>query len=204
MLLCISNPCHILVVISCLFLGAAISLWQIWLKIVRIFVKNYLDEKKASRRYNSGPGHELQISDLEIDEHPDNTVDLSLYNGQENSATYSNIRQKLELSSQTLQDQVDGIDGGVHPVIKYNHEVLKEILKESLDGVYRQVEELIKQNNLTQLKQIAEKNSQKNKETENLIQKNDKDIKEAMKIQHREIRRRLERLEKKANTGYFN
>ena len=163
-------------------------------------MKNYLDEKKASRRYNAGPGHELQISDLEIDEHPDNTVDLSLYNGQENSATYSNIRQKLELSSQTLQDQVDGIDGGVHPVIKYNHEALKEILKESLDGVYRQVEELIKQNNLTQLKQIAEKN----KETEKRIQKNDKDIKEAMKIQHREIRRRLERLEKKTNAGYFN
>ena len=72
--------------------------------------------------------------------------------------------------------------------------VRKDMLHESLIGISQKIEEME-----TQITKATEKNKEQCKQTE----KHMKEMKETIKLQHRETRRRLERLEKKTNSGYF-
>ena len=80
---------------------------------------------------------------------------------------------------------------------------LKDMLNEALQGVHLQLEE-IKQANATQFRQNFANNTARCKETETHVENRLKEMNETIKIQHRETRRRFERLEKKTNLRYFN
>ena len=82
----------------------------------------------------------------------------------------------------------------IHKKSSFN--ILKDMLNESLKGISQKFEEEIR----TQSRKTTEQNKEQCKE----IEKHMKEMKETMKLQHRETRRRLERLEKKTNSGYYN
>ena len=83
---------------------------------------------------------------------------------------------------------------------KSSHNISKEVLDDSLKGISEKLEEMERINE-TRFRKTFEKNREQCKETEKRIRE---EIKEAMKLQHRETRRRLERLEKKTNSGSYD
>ena len=102
---------------------------------------------------------------------------------------------KLNLGTNNRSNQIEPYpEGGVQ-----NSRILPEIRTENMARKLEKVE-IANETNAIQLENIVENHEAQCKETEKSIN----DIKEAMKMQHREMRRRLERLEKKTNSGYFN
>ena len=67
-----------------------------------------------------------------------------------------------------------------------------DMLKRSLEGV------------LQQLQKIEQSNNDQGKELQKLIKNNREEMKQAFKLHNRETRRRLEMLEKKTYSGFFN
>ena len=158
-------------------------------------MKDPFGKNQASSECDSDPEHVLQITRSEMNDADNNPDNFNSYCNQEIASANLSVRRKTELSRKSVPEVTNGTDG-IHSMIEQDHGVLKDILKESLDGVYQQLEE-IKQNNETQFRKIDEKNNER-------FEKYDKEAREAMKLQHRGIRKRLERLENKINSGYFN
>ena len=75
-------------------------------------------------------------------------------------------------------------------------------LKDSIDGMHQRLEEL-KETNGLEVRKTTQKFQAQYKETEKQVDTKLKDAIAAMKLQHRETRRRLERLEKKTSSGYL-
>ena len=189
-------------IIPRIIIGVAISWGQSWSKAVLIFLKNPMNKNQGSSQCDSDPEHALQIIELESDESIANESDSSPCCDQEISSKGSKEFEKLKLRSKSLRDITDGTYG-ILTKIEHDHGALKKISKELVDKVHQQLEE-IKQNNETQFRQIVDKNNEQYKGTEKRLGKNIKEIQEAIKLQHRETRRRFERLENKTNAGYFN
>ena len=114
------------------------------------------------------------------------------------AATSPELVQSDECSSETIQ--------GIH-----NAETKVEDLTDtSFKAIKDQIEE-IRQLNLKQFSEIRTtientkvQHQQQCTDTEKQVEKIYKEIKNTITLQHRETRRRFERLEKKTNTGHFN
>ena len=136
-------------------------------------------------------------------ESPDDTDDLSSYSNKEISTTGSNVGRKSKVSSKSMLSITAEADS-ISAQMEHDSGALMDasVIKESLDTIYQQLEE-ISQNNVSQYRKISEKNKEC-QETKKRLEKNVKEMNETMKLQHSETRRRLDRLEKKSNAGYFN
>ena len=149
----------------------------------------------------------VQNSQFIVDIGTDQTDNSS--NAKSNYDECQGLRAFNDLSSKALQcDDKDDINVQIlnatesGMTTKPSLNILRDLLKESLESVTQKLEKIETANkgNEIQFQKLVENNEAQCKETE----KNMKDIKEEMKMQHRETRRRIERLEKKTSTGYFN
>ena len=144
------------------------------------FLTHCVGTNPAPNQLDLDPEHDLQLTPSVLNKSVNDRNDLGSLNTTQMSITCSNVSQENELSSKSVLDTSDGFN-----IMSATTNDMKQMLKESLDGIYQQLDD-IKQHIATE------------------FQKNKKETKEAMKLQHRETRRRLERLEKKTNSGYFN
>ena len=119
------------------------------------------------------------------------------------AANSSELIQSNECSSKTIQ--------GIHDI-----EAVVENLTDSssyftiLKDIKDQIEEIrqLNSNQFSEMRNTIENNKvqhqQQCTDTEKRVEKIYKEIKDTITLQHRETRRRFERLEKKTNTGHFN
>ena len=187
------------------------SLSKIWVSAVTTFLMKRLSAHRLSGQVDADHEQRAQTSQMSLDAYANTTRNIT---NTRNDSIFTNKGIASLLWDRTLSKTVDDNaedDADIQEMIeKYtcamNDSVvnsLKDMLQESLDGVYSQLDE-IKQDNATQFKKIFENSKEEGDQADNRVENSLKEMKEAIKIQHRETRRRLENLEKKTNSGYFN
>ena len=166
--------------------------------IVGTYLKIHLSANRNS--IEGGPDLEevLEILPHEVDTGNEKATNSS----QSISVSSQRLSQSNVRTSEPLEDDhFEGsnaeteIESSSMMAIQSSLNILKDTLNESLKGISQKFEDM--ECNETHFRKAIETNREQCKETE-------KCMKEAMKLQHRETRRRLERLEKKTNSGYFN
>ena len=144
----------------------------------------------------------LQISELILDESTSHSSNPVHDRSSSNYTTGLNLSQSDE-SGHKVTNSFCEKTNKFQDMIESCSSAMKDTLKESLEEVYHKLE-VIEQNTQMEFRNIIQRNKEQCKETEKKVEKNIKEVKETIKLQHREARRRFERLEKKANVGYFN
>ena len=167
--------------------------------IARIYLKKRLVTNEVLDMRDFGSDENVQVSQAEVIDKEANTnrcVNKSL------SATGHTIRSMHEKAK--FDEKM--IDNDANFIHRSCIDSLRDTLESSLDKVYQQLQE-IKEKNASQSGQNSEhykRTEERCKETEKIIEKKDKEMKEEIKLQHRETRRRLDKLEKKTSAGYFH
>ena len=165
------------------------------------YLKSWFGKNDVWNQPQSDPEEGFQISELR----PDESTSASSNNVQDFNNTNSTNRQHRNQSDESqckaLQNRSDGINN-VQLMIENSNMRLTAMLKESLEEISSKLKK-IERNNRTESGNMDERTKLQCKETERL-EKNIKNLNDTMKAQHLATRRRIERLEKKTNSGYFN
>ena len=173
------------------------------LPVARLNVRNCFGINQVTTPHGFDLEENLHVSQLRSDEMNGNTTIINKYCDASTSTTRLRVTQSNEASHITLHSTCEGSEVFA-PNIELPMSVQINMLKESLEENFNQKMEKIGQSNTMQFSEIAERNKGQCKETEKQVKQNLKEIRETIKLQHRETRRRLERIEKKTNSGYFN
>ena len=177
--------------LSCIVESICMSLSMIgsvvtWAMKMVMLVIGYLKLRLHNKKVS-------QIVELDMDE----KVEKS---NASTSPTRVIITQSNECSSKS-NNEINRNTTDFPSIIELHIDPLKDMIKNSLEEIHQKVER-IEQNNGTEIKNIVEKVDANCKEKCKGGEYY-KEIKESIKLQHRETRRRLERIEKKTNSPYF-
>ena len=193
----------------CSTTGIAIRRAKSWIDDGFLYLNKYLPLNQILTRDESDPEENLQVAQSNYDESTENVDVFYLCHAESTPIANQSLRNPNELSTKTLPGMV---------VSSSDFETMSKnctdrfscssfaLLKDMKD----QLEEIQKMNSTQfgEMRKTIERNKvQYNKQymyTEKMVEKNYKDVQDAMKLQHRETRRRLERLENKTNSGYFH
>ena len=156
-----------------------------------IYVMQCLGINKESTPLESDPEECLQASQLRFGDRADDKNNVAKYRVPSTSRTRLNLSRLKEGSSTIQKNVVDSSD--LHTSKNNPSDVQMGMLKESLLRCFDQKWEKVEQNIATQFRKINERNRAQCKETERQVEKDLKELKETIKLQHRETRKRLER-----------
>ena len=166
--------------------------------IIKVCLNNHFGTTKVPSERETEEAYDVQVSKLKRDKISNNVISASSYRAPVTSTTKLNISVSNEEGFKYLHNGNER-SNVLKQMLEATAKDQNDILKESLESVYRKLEE-IEQNNANQFRKITEQN----KETEQHVDKSLKEMKETMKLQHRETRRRLDKCEEKTNPGIFN
>ena len=188
-----------------LVFGGAISWIMGWVEVVVIYFKRRVSRKQMPRDIESDLLPISNVFQAGLDGLIDNTDSLNKTIEELSSNTDNNIIQTNNSSSNTLKKTIGDV---FEPTAIIESDTITSLtstidtLKESIDGMYQHLGEL--KTELSEIRNTIKKGRTQNTEAEALFEKKIKDVKDSIALQHRETRRRFERLEKKTNSGYFN
>ena len=182
-----------------------------WGSIVGMYVKKKLDKTQASINDKSYPKSNLQISECAFDECMVASQNLEQCCTKSTSTTGLNFSQRIGRSFDTLHDSTEGgknvqtpnDNGSGKCDASSIHTLVQDIVEKSLQGMQQQLEGQMKQIYATDISERIAKNKAQNNETEKCVEQDLKSLKETIKRQHRETRRRLQKVEKKTNAAHF-
>lgn len=182
-----------------------------WGSIVGMYVKKKFGKTQVSINDKSYPESNLQISECTFDECMVASRNLEQCCTKSTSTTGLNFSQRIGGIFNTLHDSTEGAQNVQTPNgndpgkcdASYINTMVQDMVEQSLQGMQQQLEGQRKQIYATDLSERIAKNKTQNNETEKCVEQDLKSLKETIKLQHRETRRRLEKVEKKTNAGHL-
>ena len=189
--------------------GSTISWFIGWVTAFGVLLKKFLGRRQVVSKVESNSVEILQIFESGLAELLDKTHSQNEIRTTSASSAGDHISQSRDRYPKPLDNATEcscKIQTMIENESRISMNTAIDMLKESVEEMYQSLEEL-KQTNSAKFVEITKtigKGKEEHTENEKKVETKYKVVKDEIALQHRETNRRLERLEKKSNSIYFN
>ena len=169
-----------------------------------------LEKRHIAHRMGSGASEVRSSSDSKATFATDENSDSKPGGAQSNISDQMNINFSIACQTETLTDGSQQIQGWV----AQNDSFASELPTTEANGIVKKIMEMNQvqlddmkkyfENQTMEMRKEFKAHQEDTKSRLTKIEENDKETRNEASLQHREIRRRFDRMESKINKGYFN